>query len=870
MFDSPRKIAEKIGIYAPFGKIIIHNLTVGGEAGRESRRRKRFLSQISSEIKIVLSRSLHQGKEVSPVRERQPDQVAGRYDYLIKVGQRNRCFIDPSITIKEIFSDPPASGQLLILGQPGVGKTITLFTIARELVSAAEEDVDCAIPAILDLTSWKRSMNIEDWIADSLTKKYGLSRDIAKQWLNEKKILPLLDSFDEVDPKYQEDCIKKINNFLSSSVQPEYVAICSRIESYEMLHEQLCLNEAICLYPPDKQSILSFLNETGNQSLGTLFEENKGEFDFLNVPLFLSMTILIAQHSNEGFLKDKFSGSPESLMSGFIASMLKRSDRPWQNKNKKKIAGENAVRWASILADRMRRNNISEFIIEDIGLVFGHEFKKPNGNFFRCIFLMIFLSVIGIISGYIDHSLGKVGFYRFPSVLLAISILLVPVILIPYITFKKVVLYGSIGFYERLNRIVVFTVFLIVYYIGLRLLDLDKLSHENFILDLFINDVYDRYPSSVSYKVAQGSCSGLFIGLGLYFVNERFINKVETIYISYEKIAVCIAVGLFVFPVAFTKEFLDCLLDASLSAIRTLSLAPIQELMLNPRSRVLTIGSLITEILLLLLIIPSAWQYLCSLRLSNLQALFLRLRHQLVAFRLSNSYSKRKILNSFFGNAFSFSGSTFLIISIILSFGPMTFTLLASFLLELKLLISHFWILISHGHQAFIDYTSQPELLEKLFCKESDSTAKDLLEIVYAFIAIGCIGGFIWSTAGPNLRRKEIRFANQGIWQSCKNSATYFAFGFIITYLLTILWNNPETALSNSIFVGFTSFLVPFINVFDHIASRLYLFSGGYIPWNLTKFLDYLNDRMLMQRIGGRYKFIHSLLQDYLTSIHRS
>jgi hypothetical protein len=48
-----------------------------------------------------------------------------------------------------------------------------------------------------------------------------------------------------------------------------------------------------------------------------------------------------------------------------------------------------------------------------------------------------------------------------------------------------------------------------------------------------------------------------------------------------------------------------------------------------------------------------------------------------------------------------------------------------------------------------------------------------------------------------------------------------------------------------------------------HFSLRLVLWYNGYIPWNYAKFLNHATERRLMQRIGGRYRFIHRLLLEH-------
>jgi hypothetical protein len=42
------------------------------------------------------------------------------------------------------------------------------------------------------------------------------------------------------------------------------------------------------------------------------------------------------------------------------------------------------------------------------------------------------------------------------------------------------------------------------------------------------------------------------------------------------------------------------------------------------------------------------------------------------------------------------------------------------------------------------------------------------------------------------------------------------------------------------------------------------LWASGTVPFRIPRFLDFASDRMLLQRVGGRYRFIHVLLRDHL------
>ena len=54
--------------------------------------------------------------------------------------------LQPGISIQEVFDK--VGGELLILGYPGSGKTVTLLQLARDLIKRAREDNTRPIPLI--------------------------------------------------------------------------------------------------------------------------------------------------------------------------------------------------------------------------------------------------------------------------------------------------------------------------------------------------------------------------------------------------------------------------------------------------------------------------------------------------------------------------------------------------------------------------------------------------------------------------------------------------------------------------------------------------------------------------------------------------
>ena len=158
----------------------------------------------------------------------------------------------------------------------------------------------------------------------------------------------------------------------------------------------------------------------------------------------------------------------------------------------------------------------------------------------------------------------------------------------------------------------------------------------------------------------------------------------------------------------------------------------------------------------------------------------------------------------------------------------------------------------------------------------------------------GLVSGIIYMLIASDVKRPEI--PNQGIVQSAKNSILTGIFGTVFILILGItfiIWLVLFLRNKERIAIFFKFFMSDYLGIpllgmliiialgvgiiaalmvggkacIQHFVLRLILYRNGYIPWNYARFLDYCTECLFLQRVGGRYRFIHRLLQEHFAAM---
>jgi NACHT domain-containing protein len=133
-------------------------------------------------------------------QERNDHKLDGRSEIPLLVSDESKGTHAPQFeAIPYIIRRFEPEGRLLLVGEAGSGKTVLLLRLALYLAEKAQKDASQPLPVVFNLASWSRDYaHFNDWAVAVLTKAYGLSSNIARQLIIDKRIVFLLDGLDEL------------------------------------------------------------------------------------------------------------------------------------------------------------------------------------------------------------------------------------------------------------------------------------------------------------------------------------------------------------------------------------------------------------------------------------------------------------------------------------------------------------------------------------------------------------------------------------------------------------------------------------------------------------------------------------------------
>ena len=335
-----------------------------GLSRQEYRNRQALLAKVKHYwVKGVLETSLHDQVALVLGMETRTEAVNAPWNVAWETKQQGEHTLPQGTPIVSIFDRLGTGRSLLILGEPGAGKTTTLLQLTRDLVERAEQDADHLIPSVLNLSSWSgHNQSIADWIVEELNTKYQVPKKIGQPWVEQQQLLLLLDGLDEVHADHRDACVAALNSF-----QQQYgteMVVCSRIRDYEALSHRLNFQSAIYLRSLTSAQIHQYLNSLSGDLTGlrTLLAEDPTLQELARSPLMLNIMVLAYQGVAADDLHETLvvEERRRQLFNAYIERMFKRRSVDQE------YSEAEAIGWLSWLAKQLMQHSQSVFLIEQM------------------------------------------------------------------------------------------------------------------------------------------------------------------------------------------------------------------------------------------------------------------------------------------------------------------------------------------------------------------------------------------------------------------------------------------------------------------------------------------------------------------------
>lgn len=257
-------------------------------------------------------------------------------------------------SLEAIYSQIEIDGKLLIVGNPGSGKSTELLKFATLMLNRADLQIGLPIPVLLDLSAWDdEAPSLGHWIARRLKRLYNIDNTVALEWLRDERLILLLDGLNEVGLDRQERCINTINQFLQTTSYPHCV-VCCRLEEYELGRRKLTeLNGAIYLQALSDHQIQRYLEIADRTLRWETLQAEPTLRELVRSPLMLMMMVIVYQ--------GRQIHTATELLSLYIDQCFERSLKPtaWKPPSR-----EQTIRYLTWLARQLKVQSKPELAIE--------------------------------------------------------------------------------------------------------------------------------------------------------------------------------------------------------------------------------------------------------------------------------------------------------------------------------------------------------------------------------------------------------------------------------------------------------------------------------------------------------------------------
>lgn len=291
---------------------------------------------------------------------------------------------------------------MVIIGEPGSGKTSRLLDMAIGLLYQAENDPLTPLPVVLNLAPWANNDSFGDWVARAMESYYRYPKKSVEKALAGNDLVLFLDGFDEIGQNLDQEerqmlrkrTLKAIEKYISK-VNIKKLVLCSRINEYEeAISEEwkLKIDAQILIKPLSTDKIEKTLEDNAKgkhkkevRKLLKYFTNNQEIKTVIATPFYFNA--LMAMLADMDYDEIEFPDSSEAIKNyiteKYIESRLNKTSKNKYTKTKTR-------KYLAWLANWLKNRQNVIFELSDFG---ANSLHKP------VVFKVIYCIVYGLVSG---------------------------------------------------------------------------------------------------------------------------------------------------------------------------------------------------------------------------------------------------------------------------------------------------------------------------------------------------------------------------------------------------------------------------------------------------------------------------------------
>jgi eukaryotic-like serine/threonine-protein kinase len=374
-------------------------------------------------VKGVLQDSLYENVLIALNLEDRARAVAQRpWDMVVHLPDREDRLLPQGARIFDVYRQ--MNSRMLILGEPGAGKTTMLLQLVKEMIEGRQHPME-PIPVLFNLSSWaEKQAPLEEWLVEELSRNYNVSKNQGRAWVENDDLSLFLDGLDEVRAEVRAQCVQAINAFREHRASVA-VCVCCRRQEYEALPIQLALNGAVLLGSLTPEQVDAYLEGLGPAAGGlrAALQQDAGLQELAESPLMVNIMLMAYQGKKPAAvdLGDTAEERKRHLFDAYI-------DRMFQRRVRTKLAlypcGD-MIRWLSWLARSLVDHSHTVFLIEQLqpswaqsqtksrsisitacilmwGPLYGVSVGLIGGLLYGLVYLLLGASLYGLHSGLLE------------------------------------------------------------------------------------------------------------------------------------------------------------------------------------------------------------------------------------------------------------------------------------------------------------------------------------------------------------------------------------------------------------------------------------------------------------------------------------